>query len=73
MGFGKTEVARRAPRSRRRRDSKQVMVLCPPPSLAQQHYTNFKERCEPFGVRVEVLSRFRTPAQQAAALRLPGR
>ena len=45
------------------------MVLCPTTILAQQHYTNFKERCEPFGVRVEVLSRFRTPAQQAAALK----
>lgn len=67
VGFGKTEVALRAA-FKATQDSKQVMVLCPTTILAQQHYTNFKERCEPFGVTVEVLSRFRTPAQQAAAL-----
>ena len=37
--------------------------------MAQQHFTNFKDRFEPFGVTVEVLSRFRTPQQQAAALK----
>ena len=68
VGFGKTEVALRAA-FKATQDSKQVMVLCPTTILAQQHYTNFKERCEPFGVKVEVLSRFRTPAQQAAALK----
>ncbi len=68
VGFGKTEVAIRAA-FKATQDSKQVMVLCPTTILAQQHYTNFKERCEPFGVRVEVLSRFRTPAQQAEALK----
>ena len=68
VGFGKTEVALRAA-FKATQDSKQVMVLCPTTILAQQHYTNFKERCEPFGVRVEVLSRFRTPAQQTAALK----
>ena len=68
VGFGKTEVAIRAA-FKATQDSKQVMVLCPTTILAQQHFTNFKERCEPFGVRVEVLSRFRTPAQQAEALR----
>lgn len=68
VGFGKTEVALRAA-FKATQDSKQVMVLCPTTILAQQHYTNFKERCEPFGVRVEVLSRFRTPAQQATALK----
>ena len=68
VGFGKTEVALRAA-FKATQDGKQVMVLCPTTILAQQHYTNFKERCEPFGVRVEVLSRFRTPAQQAEALR----
>lgn len=68
VGFGKTEVAIRAA-FKATQDSKQVMVLCPTTILAQQHYINFKERCEPFGVRVEVLSRFRTPAQQDAALR----
>ncbi len=68
VGFGKTEVALRAA-FKATQDAKQVMVLCPTTILAQQHFTNFKDRFEPFGVRVEVLSRFRTPAQQAAALR----
>lgn len=67
VGFGKTEVALRAA-FKATQDDKQVMVLCPTTILAQQHYTNFKERCEPFGVRVEVLSRFRTQAQQAKIL-----
>lgn len=67
VGFGKTEVALRAA-FKATQDGKQVMVLCPTTILAQQHYTNFKERCEPFGVTVEVLSRFRTDAQQSAAL-----
>ena len=67
VGFGKTEVALRAA-FKATQDSKQVMVLCPTTILAQQHYVSFKERFDPFGVRVEVLSRFRTPAQQRAAL-----
>lgn len=67
VGFGKTEVALRAA-FKATQDKKQVMVLCPTTILAQQHFTNFRERFEPFGVRVEVLSRFRTPAQQAASL-----
>ncbi|WP_315898226.1 transcription-repair coupling factor [Berryella wangjianweii] len=67
VGFGKTEVALRAA-FKATQDAKQVMVLCPTTILAQQHYTNFRERFEPFGVRVEVMSRFRTPAQQRAAL-----
>ena len=68
VGFGKTEVALRAA-FKATQDGKQVMVLCPTTILAQQHYVNFKERFEPFGVSVEVLSRFRTPAQQADALK----
>ncbi len=67
VGFGKTEVALRAA-FKATQDNKQVMVLCPTTILAQQHYTNFRERFEPFGVHVEVLSRFRTPAQQKRAL-----
>ncbi|MBQ9004411.1 MAG: transcription-repair coupling factor, partial [Eggerthellaceae bacterium] len=67
VGFGKTEVALRAA-FKATQDDKQVMVLCPTTILAQQHYTNFRERFEPYGVHVEVLSRFRTPAQQKAAL-----
>ncbi|MEG2982582.1 MAG: transcription-repair coupling factor, partial [Raoultibacter sp.] len=67
VGFGKTEVALRAAFKATQSD-KQVMVLCPTTILAQQHYSNFKDRFAHFGVVVEVLSRFRTPAQQKAAL-----
>ena len=67
VGFGKTEVALRAA-FKATQDGKQVMVLCPTTILAQQHYTSFKDRFDPFGVTVEVLSRFRTPEQQKAAL-----
>ena len=63
VGFGKTEVALRAA-FKATQDNKQVMVLCPTTILAQQHYATFSERFEPYNVRVEVLSRFRTPAQQ---------
>ena len=67
VGFGKTEVAMRAA-FKATQDGKQVIVLCPTTILAQQHYTTFKERCEPFGIRVDVLSRFRTSAQQQDTL-----
>ena len=67
VGFGKTEVALRAA-FKATQDKKQVMVLCPTTILAQQHYQTFRDRFEPFDVRVEVLSRFRTAAQQKAAL-----
>lgn len=67
VGFGKTEVALRAA-FKATQDNKQVMVLCPTTILAQQHYTTFKERFEPFDVHVEVLSRFRSPGEQKLAL-----
>lgn len=67
VGFGKTEVALRAA-FKATQDGKQVMVLCPTTILAQQHYINFKERFDPFDVKVEVLSRFRTEAQQKKTL-----
>lgn len=67
VGYGKTEVAIRAA-FKAAQDGKQVMVLCPTTILAQQHFTNFSERFAPFGVKVEVLSRFRSGAQQKAAL-----
>ncbi len=67
VGFGKTEVALRA--AFKCVDSgRQVMVLCPTTILAQQHYQTFFERFAPFGVEVEVLSRFRTASQQKRAL-----
>ncbi len=67
VGFGKTEVALRAA-FKAVACARQVMVLCPTTILASQHFTTFSERCEPFGVRVEVLSRFRSPKQQREAL-----
>ena len=67
VGFGKTEVALRAA-FKAVQDKKQVMVLCPTTILAQQHYTTFKERFDPYGVTVEVLSRFRDAKQQRCAL-----
>ena len=67
VGFGKTEVALRA--AFKCVDSgRQVMVLCPTTILAQQHFQTFFERFAPFGVEVDVLSRFRTPGQQKRAL-----
>ncbi|MEY8437157.1 transcription-repair coupling factor [Atopobiaceae bacterium 24-176] len=67
VGFGKTEVALRAA-FKCVQDGKQVMVLCPTTILAQQHYETFERRFAPFGVTVEVLSRFRSAAQQKRAL-----
>lgn len=67
VGYGKTEVAIRAA-FKAVQDGKQVMVLCPTTILAQQHYINFSERFKPFDIDVEVLSRFRTQAQQRAAV-----
>ncbi len=67
VGFGKTEVALRAA-FKCVDGGRQVMVLCPTTILAQQHYETFFERFAPFGVEVEVLSRFRTLAQQRRAL-----
>ncbi len=67
VGFGKTEVALRAA-FKCCMDDRQVMVLCPTTILAQQHYDTFFDRFAPFDLRVEVLSRFVTPAQQRKAL-----
>ncbi len=67
VGFGKTEVALRAA-FKAVQDGKQVMVLCPTTILAQQHFSTFRDRFEPYGVSVEVLSRFRDAKQQKAAL-----
>ncbi|MBV8979521.1 MAG: DEAD/DEAH box helicase, partial [Acidimicrobiia bacterium] len=62
VGFGKTEVALRAT-FKAVQDSKQVAVLVPTTLLAQQHFQTFSERFAGYPVRVEVLSRFLTPAQ----------
>ncbi len=50
-------------------DGKQVAFLVPTTVLAQQHYRNLSERLARFPVRVDMLSRFRTPAQQASIIR----
>lgn len=63
VGYGKTEVALRAA-FKAVLDGKQVAMLVPTTILAQQHYNTFRERLAPFPVEVEMLSRFRTPAQQ---------
>ncbi|MEG1870685.1 MAG: transcription-repair coupling factor, partial [Peptostreptococcaceae bacterium] len=63
VGYGKTEVAIRAV-FKACMDQKQVAVLVPTTILAQQHYNTFKERFENYPIRVEVLSRFKSPKQQ---------
>lgn len=63
VGFGKTEVAIRAA-FKAVQDGKQVVYLCPTTILAQQHYNTFVQRMSKYPVRVDLLCRFRTPAQQ---------
>ncbi len=67
VGFGKTEVAARA-LFKCVADGKQAAVLVPTTILANQHYYTLKERFENFPFKVEVLSRFRSPAQQSDIL-----
>ncbi len=62
VGFGKTEVAIRAA-FKAATDGKQTAVLVPTTVLAYQHYNTFKERLKDFPVRVDYLSRARTPKQ----------
>ncbi len=67
VGFGKTEVAARA-LFKCVADGKQAAVLVPTTLLANQHYYTLKDRFEKFPFKVEMLSRFRTPAQQRKIL-----
>ncbi len=67
VGYGKTEVAVRAA-FKAVTYGKQVAVLVPTTVLAQQHYQTFRERLAPFPVRIEVLSRFRSPREQKRVL-----
>ncbi len=67
VGFGKTEVALRAA-FRVMMDGKQAAVLVPTTVLAQQHYETFSRRFAPYPFRVEMLSRFRSPAEQRQIL-----
>lgn len=63
VGYGKTEVALRAA-FKAVQESRQVVYLVPTTILAQQHYNTFVQRMKEFPVRVDLLCRFRTPAQQ---------
>ncbi len=67
VGFGKTEVAIRAA-FKAVLGGKQVALLVPTTVLAQQHYNHFRERMADYPVRIELLSRYRTPKQQRAVL-----
>jgi transcription-repair coupling factor (superfamily II helicase) len=67
VGFGKTEVAMRAA-FKAVMDDMQVAVLVPTTVLAQQHYDTFMERMAAFPVRIDMVSRFRTRAQQNRTL-----
>ena len=67
VGFGKTEVALRAI-VRVVSFSKQVALLCPTTVLSDQHYITAKERLEPLGISVALLSRFQTKKEQSRVL-----
>jgi len=68
VGFGKTEVAVRAV-FKAVMDSKQVAVLAPTTVLARQHFQTFRERMSDYPVVVELLSRYRTPAEQRKVIK----
>ena len=67
VGFGKTEVALRAAFVAATA-GKQVAVLAPTTLLAQQHFQNFRDRFADWPIRVEVLSRFKSPKEIRSAL-----
>jgi len=67
VGYGKTEVVMRAA-FKAMGDGKQVAVLAPTTVLAFQHFETFKRRFQPFPIRVEMLSRFRSQKEVKAAL-----
>ena len=68
VGFGKTEVAVRAAFAVAL-NSRQTLVLCPTTILAEQHWNTFRERYRDFPVRVEMVSRFRSRADQTRVLK----
>ncbi len=63
VGYGKTELAMRAA-FKVIQDGRQVAVLAPTTVLAFQHFETFRQRLAPFPMRVDMLSRFRQPAEQ---------
>lgn len=68
VGYGKTEVAMRAA-FKSVMEGKQVAVLVPTTILAQQHYNNFVQRFSDFPITIDMISRFRTTAQQSSTIR----
>lgn len=62
VGYGKTEIAIRAA-FKAVQEGKQVVYLVPTTILAQQHYNTFVQRMKDFPIRVELMSRFRTPSE----------
>jgi transcription-repair coupling factor (superfamily II helicase) len=68
VGFGKTEVAVRAAFAAAV-NGKQTLFLCPTTILAEQHWNTFKARYRDFPVRVEMVSRFRKPAETRQILK----
>ncbi len=67
VGFGKTEVAMRAA-FKAVQDGKQVAVIAPITILADQHFQNFRDRMKNFPIRLDMMSRFRTAAEQKKTL-----
>ncbi|QGU96568.1 transcription-repair coupling factor [Clostridium bovifaecis] len=68
VGYGKTEVAIRAA-FKAVMDGKQVSILVPTTILAEQHYNNLVQRFSDFPIKIDMISRFRTPAQVKATLK----
>jgi transcription-repair coupling factor (superfamily II helicase) len=68
VGYGKTEIALRAA-FKSAEDGKQVLFLVPTTILAQQHYGTFSERLRDYPFRIELLSRFRSAAEQRSVLK----
>jgi transcription-repair coupling factor (superfamily II helicase) len=68
VGYGKTEVALRAA-FKAAGDGKQVLMLVPTTILAQQHFGTFAERLADYPFTLEHISRFRSPAEQKAAIK----
>src|SRR5690554_166790 len=68
VGYGKTEVAIRAA-FKAAMDGKQTAVLVPTTILAQQHYNTFRERMDNYPLKIEMISRFKTPAEQREILK----
>ncbi|MCH7225585.1 transcription-repair coupling factor [Haloferula sp. A504] len=68
VGFGKTEVAIRAA-FKAVTGGKQVALLCPTTVLAEQHWRTFRERMSDYPIRIDLLNRFRSPAESRETIR----